>query len=221
MLVHSMRIKMLTTHVQLVSTKLTPKTILDLLKKRAMLLNKLPVLDKGYVAILDSSLSGKVLKEIESEHFKGKINIELLDVATLTLQIRCPIFFQVYLQQRKLQTVNVIEQNVECYTPDVSEINTGDPATDKEITDHISNTTKALLMTSKAYEQDGLNKFMSHAMIPVSVYNTVIVAGPLTEWIKLVNSKRKLPYPIQAYVDVIKDAVEAEWPKLHTYIKGM
>lgn len=186
-----------------------------------MILNKLPVLDKGYVAIVDSSLSGKMMSKLEEEHFKGKINRDLLDCASLTLQIRCPIFFQVYLQQRRMTVVNTIEKEVECYIPDISEINTGDHSVDKDIAEHMKQTIETILLTTKAFEKDKLDRFMSNTIIPVSVYNTVIVTASLTEWIKLIDGKRKLPYAIKAYTDVIKDAVEAEWPKLHTYIKGL
>ena len=184
-----------------------------------MLLNKLPVLDKGHVAFIDSSLSGKVMKSIEDHHFKGKINKELLESASLTMEIRCPLFFLTFLLQHGVKTVNTIEKEIECYIPDVSEIKTSDIAVNKDIADHMKQTTEALLMTSKAFEQDGLDKSTSYLLTPVSVYNTVVVTGSLTQWIKLISKKR--PYAIQAYNDVIKDVMEAEWPKLHTYIKGI
>ena len=120
-----------------------------------------------------------------------------------------------------MTVVNTIEKEVECYIPDISEINTGDHSVDKDIAEHMKQTIETILLTTKAFEKDKLDRFMSNTIIPVSVYNTVIVTASLTEWIKLIDGKRKLPYAIKAYTDVIKDAVEAEWPKLHTYIKGL
>ncbi len=139
-----------------------------------MMLNKLPVLDKGHVAIVDSVLGGKVLGELQDEHFGGKINKSLLDSASLTLQIRCPVFFQLYLQQFDTKVVNTIESEIECYLPDVSELKTGNNETDREIHEHMKNTMDALSITSKAFEKDGLDRFMSHNLMPISVYNTII-----------------------------------------------
>lgn len=184
------------------------------------MLNKLPALDKGYVALVDSSLTGKVLSALEQEHFDGKINRDLLSCAHMTLQVRCPIFFQLFLQQFNVKVVNTIEKNIECYTPDISEISTGDAAVDSDISKHMKATVDALCITSKAFQKDGLDKFMSHNLMPISVYNTVIITASLSEWMKMVTSKKKLPYPIEAYTDNIKDILEAEWPKLSIYIRG-
>lgn len=185
------------------------------------MLNKLPVLDKGYVALLDSSLNGITLKQIQDDNFKGKINRELFEHSSLTLQIRCPIFFNKFLLQRKVKIASIPDENIECYVPDVSELHTGSVETNKEIHEHMKQTAEALILTAKAFEQDGLDKHMSQNLMPISVYNTVIASASLLDWMRVVCSKRKLPYPIQAYTDVIYEAMEAEWPKLHTYIKGI
>jgi hypothetical protein len=185
-----------------------------------MILNKLPALDKGYVALIDSSLSGKVLSALEEEHFNGKINRDLLGSAQMTLQVRCPIFFQLFLQQFNVKVINTIEKDIQCYTPDVSEISTGDASVDDDISKHMKATIEALCITSKAFQKDGLDKFMSHNLMPISVYNTVIITASLSEWIRVVSSKKTLPYPIEVYTDHIKDILEAEWPKLSTYIRG-
>lgn len=185
------------------------------------LLNKIPVLDKGYVGIVDSSINGITMKQIQDDNFKGKINRELFNQATLTLQIRCPLFVLRYLQQRKVEITHIPEKEIECYVPDVSELHTGDSNTDKEIHEHMKSTTEALILTSKAFQEDGLDKHMSQNLMPISVYNTVIASASLMDWIKVVCNKRKLPYPIQTYTDVIYETMEAEWPKLHAYIKGI
>lgn len=186
------------------------------------MLNKIPVLDKGYVGAVDSALSGQVLKELQDEHYGGKINRELLDQATLTLQIKCPVFVRQFLQQRGVLLTNIPEKEIECYVPDVSEISTGDLNTDKEIHEYMKSTSEALILTSKALKKDGLDRHMAQNLMPISVYNTVIASASLSVWMRAVSYKKKAPpYAIQAYADTICDVMEAEWPKLHTYIKGI
>ena len=181
-----------------------------------MMKNEIPVLDKGYVAFLSSSLNGEELLAIEKEHFKNKINRELWDMASLTLQIRCPIFVQLYLQKFDIKVVNTVEKEVECYIPDLSEIKTGDHNTDREIAEYIKQTTESLLITSKALEKDNLDRFLSHSLVPVSVYNTIVASGSLSQWIKLLQGKS--PAQIDAYRSTIYDIALTEWKELDVYI---
>ena len=53
-----------------------------------MLLNKITVLDKGFVAPLSFSGSGKALQEIQDHYFKTKANFKLLELSSnLTLPV--------------------------------------------------------------------------------------------------------------------------------------
>ena len=180
------------------------------------MLNKIPVLDKGYVALISSSLDAKAMRELESRHFNNKINKQLWELATLTLEIRCPIFVQIFFQQVGLSVINVVEKKVECYTPDLSEIGTGNHQTDKEIAEYMKQTTEALILTALAFEKDGLNRFTANSLMPVSVYNTIIVSGNLQKWINLL--KKKTPSPISMYVDTIYEIAENEWGELGLFI---
>lgn len=181
-----------------------------------ILLNKIPVLDKGYVALRGCSLNGEEMRAIEKDHYKGKINRQLWDVATLTLEIRCPLFVQLFFQQFNLQVINTVEKDVEYYSPDVSEMNTGDHSVDLEVSSYIKQTSESLTITSKAMEQDGVDRFMANIVMPISVYNTVLVSGSLNQWIQLM--KKKTPAPISAYRDAIYTVAGVEWEELDLFI---
>lgn len=156
------------------------------------------------------------MQEIETDHFKGKINRQLWDIATLTLEIRCPLFVQLFFQQFDLKVINIVEKEVECYIPDVSEINSGDHLLDKDIADYMTQTLESLTINSKAMETDGVDRFISNVLMPIGVYNTILVSGNLKQWMELI--KKKSPAPISAYRDAIYTVAGVEWEELDIFM---
>lgn len=175
-----------------------------------MLLNKIPVLDTGYVALIDSSNNTKKLRAIGEEFFGGEYPIAVEKLGTLTLVLKCPIFIQLALSKYNLTIINASTSNeVEAYKPLSTEIGCNDRQLAIDIADDISRTTDALLINPRAYAADGANKFISQIITPISVYTTIIVHGSYNEWCSFAYSNSV--HPISQYCNAIKQIIEAEW----------
>ena len=177
-----------------------------------MLLAKQEVLDKGFVAPMSFSNTGKELQDIQHTYFKTKTNMRLMDIATATLMIKCPLFVQLNLAHY-LKLINVTEDKIEAYKPDVSEINTGSMSEDMRVTAYLNSTTESLIFNSLSLPEDGCDPFLAQILMPVSVYNKLIVHGALSDWVKFIKQK-DLPKPILAYQSTIYDVLLAQWTNL-------
>lgn len=182
-----------------------------------MLLNKINVLDKGYVAPLCFSGNGRLLQDIQDEFFKTNVNLKLLNIASATLMIKCPLFIQLNLSQLGLGVISAPSENVEAYIPDVSMIE-GKTLTDREnIQQYITATTEALLLNQKGMVMDGSSGFTSQLLSPISIYSEIIVHGKLLTWIDFLNQKR-LPKEVAQYRNEIYQLLKAEWKNLDTML---
>lgn len=176
-----------------------------------MLLNKISVLDKGYVALIDSCNTTAKLREMGQEFFGGEYPIALEEFGSMTVAIKCPLFFQLYLSKFDLRIINA-ENNpsVEAYLPNPGEIGARERVDCEAISDDILRTTDALLINPKAYQADGCDRFISQLITPVNVYTSIIAKGSYSEWCKIAYQE-KLPGPISQYTLVLQQIIECEW----------
>jgi hypothetical protein len=177
-----------------------------------MLLNKIPVLDKGFVALIDSSNTTKKLREIGKEFFNDATYPAALEkFGTLTLVIKCPLFVQLSLSKYSLSLISADQsRNIEAYKPAPHEILSKSREINEAISDDISRTTEALLINPKAYMADGADKFVSQIITPISAYTTVIAHGAYKDWCEYAYNS-KLPSIISVYADAVKQIIESEW----------
>jgi hypothetical protein len=184
-----------------------------------VLLNKINVLDKGFVAPLAVTGNGKLLQEIQDHYFKTRANIKLLELSSVTLVIKCPLFVQLNLSQYNLNIITTPSDDIEAYTPDISMIE-GDSIEDREeIARYIEITTEALLLNHKGMAMDGSSRFTAQLLTPITVYNELIVNGKLKDWINFLRQKR-LPKEIEIYRSTIQDVISVDWKNLDQLIKG-
>lgn len=178
-----------------------------------MLLNKIPVLDKGYVALIDSCNTTQVLRDIGAEFYNGEYPVDLEDIGYMTIVIKCPLFFQIYLSKFQLKIIdaNVHNQQQEAYIPNPGEIGCPERLDSEAISDDIFRTTSALLINPKAYQADGADRFISQVITPINIYTTLIVSGPYKEWCKLLCLPKHAPRPIMQYIEAIEQIITAEW----------
>lgn len=177
------------------------------------LLNKTPVLDKGWVALY-SSMSGDDFNYILKTHFRGTIDNRITDMTHVMLSIRCPLFVQLtFSEQGLLCSAEKILGKPEAYIPDVTAVNAQDLETSQMIQQDIEQTTEALLLNPQAYQHDNCDLFVSQVISPISIYNTLIVYGSLTSWMRYIE-QRSLPRPIEAYRKAIEDCLHGEWSKV-------
>ncbi len=182
------------------------------------LLDKVRVLDKGFVSVLSVSNTRKTLKDIESNYYKNSTYKALSKIATATLIVKCPLFVQLYISSRPEFNFIIFatpQSEAEAYIPDISEIGAS-PEDSKLIKENMFQTTAALLINPKTFQYEGCDKFISQVMTPMSVYNELIVHGSLEDWIKFI-SKKTLPKPIEQYRKTIEELLRAEWTNLDDY----
>lgn len=183
-----------------------------------MLLNKNNVLDKGFVSPLCFSGGGRLLQDIQDHYFKANVNIKLLNISTATLVIKCPLFIQLNLSQYGFDIISTPSNDVEAYTPDLSMVD-GESLEDKErVVEYINKTTEALLLNNKGMTMDGVDKFTSQLLMPITVYNELIVHGSLTDWL-IYLKQNKLPKELEAYRCQVKEVLKTEWKNVESLLK--
>ena len=178
-----------------------------------MLLNKENILDKGFVAPLQFNGGSRLLQELQDHYFRTKTNIKLLNLASATLIIKCPLFVQLNLSQYGLDIISTPSDDVEAYIPDVSMIE-GDSLEDRQrIAQYIKTTTEALLLNQQGMPMDGGSDFTSQLLSPITVYNEIIVHGNLKKWLMFLKQK-KLPKELELYRCQVEILLETEWKNI-------
>ena len=180
-----------------------------------LLLSKIPVLDKGFVARVDSGCSGVKLNELAVEYFK-RLDGKFLapDLSSLTLLIKCPLFVQLNLSTCRIQVTNLpyaAPAQPEVYLPNVGEIGAPSLEVSRGIADDIARTSSALLMNPKAYQADGCDRFVAQILTPLNTYTTVLVHGMYNDWCRFI-SQSGVPASIAAYINAVDQILKAEWP---------
>lgn len=178
-----------------------------------ILLNKLPVLDKGFVATYDTSCNSVKLNELAVEFYKRLDGKFLCENSTLTVMIKCPLFIQLNLSQFNLRITNlpnIGSEELEVYCPNPGEIGTSDLQVATSISEDMKQASLALLMNHKAYQTDGCDRFMSQILTPINTYTTILVHGMYNDWSRFISQKNA-PAPIAAYIIAIGEVLKAEW----------
>lgn len=183
-----------------------------------MLLNKLNVSDKGFVALLEVSGSGKILQQLQDCYFTSRVNSKLLDIANATLVIKCPLFVQLNMSQFGFSIITTPPKEIEAYIPDLSEIS-GDSLEDRqEIYNYIKITTEALLLNQKGLSMDGADTTTAQLLMPISTYNELIISGSLKQWIAYISQK-DLPSPMNLYQRRVEDCLTLHWKNIENLKK--
>lgn len=182
-------------------------------------MNKIPVLDKGYVALYATSLTAVQINDILIRYFHSKPAMRMLDTVEVYMEIRCPIFVQLILNQYNLTSFTQHSRKVEAYIPSINDISAPDVLTAQTIQQDIEQTTEALLINPKAYKADGCDHFVSQVITPINVYNTLMVSGSLPVWWSIAR-RDDLPNAINAYTHAIANALEAEYSGLREFLDG-
>lgn len=176
-----------------------------------MLLNKIPVLDKGYIALVDSCNTTCKLREIGAEVYGGEYPVALEELGSMTVLIKCPLFVQLALSKFNFRIVDANgSRPLEAYVPNAGEIGAPERLDAEAIADDISRTTDALLINPLAYQRDGCDRFVSQLVSPISMYTTIIVSGSYSEWCKF-SYQQNLPRAIAAYMNGLAQIIETEW----------
>lgn len=175
-----------------------------------MLLNKIKVLDKGFVSLLASNITGKQLQDIQDTYFRTKTNLKLLNLCSATIVIKCPLFVQLNLSQYGFDIVSTPTDNIEAFIPDLSMIS-GKSLEDRDsIATYIKTTSEALILNQVGMPLDGADDFMSQILTPINTYTEIIVHGELRKWVNFLKQKN-LPNSMQNYQKALSTILRVEW----------
>lgn len=178
-----------------------------------MLLNQIPVLDSGFVALIDSTMPFKKYESVIDAYYRSTDSPAVRKLCYAIVVFKAPLFVQLHLAQHGLVMVSTRAQDHEAYKPSIGEIGTNSHEMNKTISEDISRTTEALLINPRAYQADGCDQFISQVIMPVSSYATFLVGGPLESWQKFYKTKN-VPLPIRSYADAVEQIILAEWKDL-------
>lgn len=176
------------------------------------LLNEIPTLDKGYVAIHSCAPSGKELAPLCKEFYKSKYHRDIEHLVQVVFKIKCPLFVQLNFTSFNLRTVTSKDVvAIDAFVPTIVEINAQNLEASTAIQEDIERTTHALLLNPKAYQSEHCDRFVSQIITPISVFNTLLISGSLAEWTRFIK-QTGLPKPIEVYRKAIVEALFAEFP---------
>jgi hypothetical protein len=175
------------------------------------MLNEIPVLDKGYVALHSCAPDGKTLSQLSKEFMRGVKDKKFADIASVNLKIKCPLFVQMSFPEYGLRYVSQRGSSMmEAFVPTVAEVNALTLEASQAIQADMEQTIAALLINPKAYQSEHCDLFISQVIAPVSVYNVLVVSGTLSEW-KAYICQTGFPSPIESYRKAIYEALVAEY----------
>lgn len=176
------------------------------------MLNEIPVLDKGHVALYSCSPDGKKLNQLYKEFMRGTKDSKCAELTYVILKIKCPLFVQMSFPEYGLTYISQRGQTTaEAFVPTVAEVNAISLEASEAIQADIAQTTAALLINPKAYQSEHCDLFVSQVISPISVYNVLVVAGNLGQWLNYINQSG-FPAPIESYRKAIKEVLFAEYP---------
>lgn len=181
-------------------------------------MNKIPVLDKGYLTEVRFSMERERLMAVQAQFFKGKVTQALLDIPKIHMEIKCPLFVQLSLSEN-LTTVSRVAGKPEAFIPSVNDVAGKDLKTSEMIAKDMDHTTQALLINPSAYQMDGCDIFISQVLSPISIYNTILVSGSLNQWTEFTR-KEGLPAPIEQYRKAIEEVLVSEYDFLWDHIRA-
>ena len=176
-----------------------------------MLLNKIPALDKGYVALIDVCMGQSMMDAVRDEFFGAQEHRDAHRLSYMTLAIKCPLFLNVYFSTYGLDMLRTIpDKAIECYLPDVGDIAAPNAYDGQSIAEDIKRTSDILMVNQKAYKADGCDHFTSQVLMPISTYTTMLVGGKYKEWERFC-AQANLPKQIEAYRRAVEQIITNEW----------
>lgn len=175
-----------------------------------LLLNYIPVLDKGFVARFDSSGDSSKLNQIAESYYKQLDGRFLTEISSLTLLVKCPLFVQLNMSTFGFKIKTLPADKLEVYLPNVGEIGSKSHNSNRDIAEDMVRTSAALLMNQNAYKVDGCDPFVSQLLTPISTYTHILVFGLYNQWAAYVQ-QNAAPAAISAYISAVDQIMKAEW----------
>lgn len=177
-------------------------------------LNRIPVLDHGYVRPVGFCPSSSDLDKLRSSHFRNTYPASILDMTSVVLEIRCPYFILIPLVSAGVRASSSMSSAEIAYSPTVDRINSGKLESDREISESMKMTIESLMINQKAYVHDGCNHFVAALTTPVAAYWEGVLQGSLPTWIRFYGAKGLHPL-VGEYQRTISQIISSEYKNIH------
>lgn len=183
-------------------------------------LNKIPVLDKGYVQLSSFAPSFLEVESMRSEFFRGALAPQLIETIHVFLRLKCPYFILIPLLTSGMRAISVPGLASDAFIPHVNDIMSSSLGSSQEIRDSMSLTIDSLMLNQKAYVKEGCNAFVASLTTPVSAYWEGIIFGQLKDWIRFGNASGLHPL-IKEYQRSVIDCISVEYKNINDIIRIM
>lgn len=183
-------------------------------------LNKIPVLDKGYVQLTSFAPSFLEVEKMRSEFFRGVLAPQLVETIQVFLRMKCPYFILVPLLTSGMRAISVPGLASDAFVPQVDDIMSSSLANSQEIRESMSLTIDSLMLNQKAYIKDGCNAFVASLTTPVSAYWEGVIFGQLKDWLRFGNAPGLHPF-IKEYQKSVIDCISVEYKNINDIIRTM
>jgi hypothetical protein len=176
-------------------------------------LNRLPVLDHGYVSLMSCSPSYSDHLEIRSSMFRNRLTSQAIDMIYVHLQVKCPYFILIPMVSSGIRCTSSVSQASDAFCPTVDMIASGSTANDRDISESMKMTVESLMLNQKSYVHDGCNAFVASVTTPVSAYWEGVMYASMGEWSRFMFAKDLHPI-VKQYQRAVHDAVSIEYKNL-------
>lgn len=181
-------------------------------------IGKIPTLNKGFVQLRSCAPSHLELEKIKSEIYRGTLTPQLIDMVYVVLNVKCPYFLMIPLVSSGIRAAARPGPAMDAYRPGPEWIKSGKHATDREISESISQTVESLMLNQEAYVKDGCNSFVASITTPVSAYWEGVMSGFLRDWIRFISTPGLHPM-VKQYQNSVSNAILIEYTNLNDIIR--
>lgn len=182
------------------------------------LLDKIPLLDHGYVRLQNASPSHSNLEEIRKRAYKGTMVAHHFDLPYVHVEICCPYAILLTLVSSGLTALPYQDMNRElAFLPDAGNIRSGTLADDMAISDHIKTTVESTMLNQQAYAKDNCDRAIATLTTPLAAYWEGVIHGKLSSFLRFTESKHQ-PRIIQVYQEGVRNSISLEYKNLSEMI---
>ena len=169
-------------------------------------LNKLPVLDHGYVSLISCSPSYSDHTDIRSSLFRNRLTAQSIDMVYVHLEVKCPYFILIPMVSSGIRCASSVSQASDAFCPTLDMVASGSTANDRDISESMKMTVESLMLNQKSYVHDGCNAFVASITTPVAAYWEGVMYASMTEWSRFMFAKDLHPI-VKQYQKTIYETV--------------
>ena len=182
------------------------------------------VTDKGFVQLISATFTSDSFRDLNANFFKDPkygLHNQLLDIPSISILLKSPIFVQLTFGNQGLSTViKNRHTQPEVFEPCITDIKAESLEANQAILKDIKNTSAALLINPTAYQYEKCDPFISQINTPIAVYNEYMVSGTLRQWVRYITNVN-YPSPIDDYRSAILEIIKAEYTEIVPLINGL